>query len=414
MGLRRYLARPDGTNDFVLSDMDHREYIKEAIQETFAKWGYRLLETPLLEYTATFTKGVHRGEEEQLYRMFDASGRTLSLRPEMTTPVARIVASTLTSLAFPLRLCYVAKTYRQQDGRTRSSIEMTQAGIELIGDRTLDADAEVIAVMANCLQTLGVNEFRLAIGHMGYVQAMLGAVPEDDRDVLREALIDKDLVRFSRTLQDIKASLPEWVYEALNALPHTRGQREAIERAQSHAVDADSLRACEELLELWSTLEAHGVAEYIHIDLGLYLNYEYYTGVVIEGYADSLGQPICFGGRYDRLLEEFGRQASATGCVLHLERLMEIVQKKPTDRKLVTIWYERSMRETALSFSRFLRNLGYNAASSQLVVMDQRHIEDEETSIEETCIFDESGEFRANGSKLLSLYQDFIGSLDQF
>lgn len=363
--MRRYVERPTGMSDFVLDDMAHRKHVESTVIAEFERWGYRLLDTPLLEYADTVTKGALGGEEEQLYRLFDSSGRTLTLRPEMTTPVARIVASALSDQPLPLRLCYCAKTYREKGLRARDAAEVTQTGVELIGDGTPDADAEVIALMVSSLRKLGLQEFRLAVGHMGYMHAMLRSVPESHRDLLRSALVEKDLVAYELALQSVGQELDSETYAALLQAPRIRGGEEAIASAQTSALRAEARQACAELADLWAALAAHQVLEYIHLDLGLYLNHEYYTGVVIEGYADSLGQPICFGGRYDQLLGAFGRAMPATGCVLHVERLESIVPFVGEERPLVILAYNQDVRSHALQFASDLRSRGYLVTASK-------------------------------------------------
>lgn len=404
MQLRRYLQRPEGTSDFVLEDMAHRQAICSSLKSEFTSWGYHLVETPLLEYAATFAKGIHRGDEERLYRMFDASGRTLVVRPEMTTPVARIVASTLYDHPLPLRLYYLAKTYREHDGRAENSKEVTQAGIELVGDATPDGDAEVIALMSATLSTLGVQEFRIAVGHMGYVQAMLSTLPQEMGEALRNALIAKDLVSYVGILEEARNELSSETVAALLEMPRVRGGVDAIAKASQLALHENAAAACDDLAELWRVLEEQGASEYVHIDLGLYLNHEYYTGIVIEGYADSVGQPICFGGRYNHLLAQFGRPAPATGCVLHVERLMEIVKARPVENPYVEIFYEVAARPTVLRFCKFLRTEGLHVAATRVQDATNLSLRDGNV-VSITC---SEGQMSCVGDdRVMSLFQKF-------
>lgn len=352
-------------NDFVMEDMTHRRFIEAELMDEFDRFGFLPVETPVVEYAATFTLGIHQDEEEQLYRMFDSTGRTLALRPEMTASIARLAATTLADNPLPLRLCYWAKTYRAEGGRVHDRAEVTQAGIELLGVRGVEADAEVIAVIVSSLRRLGLREFRLAIGHSGYVRSMLQSLPDDLRHDLRLALIGKDLVAYERSLTSRRGAVGEADLAKLAALPRVRGGRESIAAARRAALHDGARAACDELEGLWDTLTEHGVAEFVRLDMGLYLHHEYYTGVVVEGYADLVGHPICFGGRYDRLLGQFGRPAPATGCVLHVERLLSIVQPRATPTRAVRVRmrYDASARHAAYGFARYLRRLGYSVAT---------------------------------------------------
>ena len=349
-------------HDFVMEDMAHRRFMEAELMDEFGRFGFLPVETPVVEYAATFAQGIHQDDEERMYRMFDATGRTLALRPEMTAAVARLAATTLCDDPLPLRLCYWAKTYRAEGGRAHDRAEVTQAGVELLGVRGVEADAEVIAVMVSSLRRLGLREFRLAVGHSGYVQSMLRTLPDVLRAELRRALIEKDLVAYGRALVGGRGLVDEADLAKLSALPHVRGGAEAVAAAREAAMHDGARAACDELDALWEALCEHGVHEFVRLDMGLYLHHEYYTGVVIEGYADLLGYPICFGGRYDRLLEQFGRPAPATGCVLHIERLMAVVEPRFGRPNGVRLCYAEPARSAACGFARFLRERGHAVA----------------------------------------------------
>lgn len=361
---KRHLERPHGTRDFAMEEMAHRQRIRDELLRTFARWGYTAVETPLLEYAAVFAQGVHERDEERLYRLFDAFGQTLALRPEMTTPVARVAATLMAREPLPLRLCYSAKTYREQGQRAREAAEVTQVGVELLGAGSADGDAEVIALMVGCLRSLGLADFRIALGHVGYVRALLAAASRPVREELIGALMERDVVAYERVLIDALATVDEASTAALYALPRMRGGRAALAEARACAHTAEAQAACLELEELFAALCAHGVEEFVHLDMGLYPHHEYYTGVVIEGYAQQLGQRICFGGRYDELLARFGRPLAATGCVLHLERLQEVVAPDHTARALVLLQYKSASRQEALGFARDLRTRGYEVSAT--------------------------------------------------
>lgn len=366
MDSKRHMERPLGMRDYVMDDMAHRSRVEQQVLAEFAAWGYRQLETPVLEYTDTVLQGIHRGEEDQLLRLFDSSGRTLALRPEMTTPVARIVARELTGVPMPLRLCYSAKTYRERGTRTQDPLEVTQTGIELIGEQSPDADAEVLALMAHVLHNLGVHSFRLAVGHMGFVQAMLQNIPPIAQADLRNALVRKDLVAYDALLAGMHDTVDRRLLQSLQDMPRIRGGEDALHRAHALALTADAHAACAELQDLWEALRAYGIVDTVHVDYGLVLDHEYYTGIIMEGFAEPIGRSICSGGRYDRLLAQFGRPEVATGCVLHLERLMTVVPSEEMGRKPIEIYYIDRERNAAITFAQRLRGQGYSVMTSRM------------------------------------------------
>lgn len=353
-----YFERPQGTKDYLPGDYERKKNLEMSINRVFSEWGYDLLETPLLEYEETIRQGIHKGEEEQLYRMFDNSGRTLTLRPEMTTPVARVATTLLSDQPLPLHLAYLEKTYRRVAAWGNDSSEVTQAGVELLGDASPDADAEVLAIMASALHAVGARHFRLAVGHMGYVGALLSDLPTEAQHLLRQALLRKDAVSYEQTLQNYQQQLPPEIHKALVALPRLRGGKEAIVKAREYAVQPQAQKACDDLEQLTEVLEAHGLASAVQFDIAQYLEHDYYTGILFEGYVESMGLPVCFGGRYDHLLEQFGRPVPATGGVLHLERLLSIVDDPLPAKKRFLLLTEKQDRSLAYAFAQYLRKQG--------------------------------------------------------
>ncbi len=365
--------RPEGMSDFVGRDMVHRRQVRQKLLALFTAWGYEQVETPMLEYVDTFANGVLGGEEELLYRMFDPFGRTLAVRPEMTTPVARLSATVLAKDPLPLRLCYDAKTYRLQPTNNTDRVEVTQAGIELIGQDSPDADAEMIALLIESMRSLGVRDFAIALGHMGLVRALLAPLDATFREPLRDALIDKDLVSYERIVDQIKPFVPESILMSILQLPRLRGDVSVITMARKLAFDDKALLACDELLQLWNALEDYGVASSIHFDLGSYLHHDYYTGIVVEAYAEALGHPIAFGGRYDHLLARFGREQKATGFAIQVERLMAAIKEKPSLEVIHTINYNQANRKERLDFAKWLRTNGHC-----VVAMPQENVQRQE------------------------------------
>ncbi len=353
-----YFERPQGSRDYLLQEYEKRYHLEQTIHDVFSTWGYDWLATPLLEYEETIRQGLHKEEEESLYRMFDASGRTLVLRPEMTTPVARVATTSLGNVPLPLHLAYIDRTYRRVPARSNESGEVTQAGIELLGDSAPDADAEVLAVMASVLQSVRVGHFRLAVGHTGFVGALLQDLPESIQQALRQSLLRKDAVSYEQLLNQQKDRLSENEYQALLAIPGIRGGMEAIREARIHAIHPMAQKACDDLEALMEALDAHGLAEVVRFDLGLYLEHDYYTGILFEGYVPSLGLPVCFGGRYDRLLERFGRPLPATGGVLHLERLLTVIEEREAQNGRYLLFTGKKDRQLTYSFAQYLRQNG--------------------------------------------------------
>ncbi|MHB1685751.1 MAG: ATP phosphoribosyltransferase regulatory subunit, partial [Bacilli bacterium] len=262
-----FVERPSGTRDYVGCELTRKRAVEDRLIKEFELWGYQPVETPLFEYAETIARGLHRDEDERLLRLFDREGRTIALRPEMTTPVARVATTLLASETLPLRLCYCAETYSGRSGQIQGPVEVTQAGVELIGDSGPDADAEIIALMVSGLRAVGLTEFRFALGHMGFVQALFSVLAPALRSRLRRALIAKDLVSYDTILASAAETLPADWFGALQLMPRIRGGVDAIAQARSIAFVEAAQQACNEWQELLTALSEHGVADVVHLDL---------------------------------------------------------------------------------------------------------------------------------------------------
>ncbi len=313
---------PRGLKDFLPKDAARKRAVETALAATFARWGYAEVITPTVEFFECLALGDGPELVEKMYRLFDREGHTLALRPEVTTPIGRIVATRLRDEPKPLRLYYIANVFRYEEPQAGRHREFWQAGVELVGATGPAADAEVIALAATALAAAGLEDFRLDIGQVGYFAGLMAGVDlsHDDRWALRRALLRRDYVALEEVLD--RTGLPGEKQRLLRELPRLRGREDAIARAVELADNPVSRAAAENLGTIYAALAAYGVSERVYIDLGMIKDLDYYTGMVLEGYAPELGFPVCTGGRYDNLIGRFGYDCPATGFVIGVERLM--------------------------------------------------------------------------------------------
>lgn len=347
--------KPVGFRDILPDLVERKTAVVEAIKRELQAWGYQFIETPTLEYYDT-VGGVSSTLEQRLFKLLDRDGRSLVLRPDMTAPIARVVASLLKDVPFPIRLAYQGNVYRAQEDEAGRNAEFMEVGIELVGEETPDADAEVITLACLSLQAAGVSQFKLAVGHIGFIHALLAErLAEEEATSLRQFLQNKNYVGYRYFVDQLALAAED--KQALLALLDLSGGKEQIERARKWAIGEKAKQAVAELEELWEVLELHGVTEQVMLDLRLMAQRDYYTGVLFEGYADRLGFPICSGGRYDHLLGQFGRPAPATGFALKIDRILEISQlpARPKRRK-VLITYTTNRRTEAFEQAKALRD----------------------------------------------------------
>ncbi|MFC4768335.1 ATP phosphoribosyltransferase regulatory subunit [Effusibacillus consociatus] len=394
--------KPQGVRDFLPDTAANKRQVEREISKSFAGWGYREIITPMFEYMDTFQTGI-RGAEDRVFKFVERSGRMVALRADMTSPIARVVASLLKDSPLPIRLSYTANIFRQQELVAGRDAEFTQAGVELIGDASPDADAEMLALAVSTLKAIGLEGFRLALGQVGFVHGLLQeyVVDEAIRDRLQSALADKDYVAYERT---IALEVTEPASSILLQIPRLRGGVTVLAKAGELTSNPQAREALQNLEDIWRVLAIHGVTDHVQIDLSLLLGLNYYTGAVFEGYAPLMGFPICGGGRYDELIERFGRKAPATGFIIGIERILEILEKKgafsPDARYLLC--YPEEDREPALHFASFLRRQGI-PVSTKLIARDEKVPVVEGSD----PVRLEAGSLQTNDVKLHSFYQVF-------
>lgn len=313
---------PAGVKDFLPREMELKRRLEWEALALFRSWGYREVDTPIYEYLEVVEKAAGQYIREELQLMLDREGRILVLRPEMTIPIARLASSHLKEEKLPLRLCYSSNIFRQTQPQMGRYKEFWQLGVEMIGAKSVRADAEVIALAALCLDRMGLNDYRISVNHVAIFKEVMAALrlnPEEDT-ALRNLVVRKDLVGLEKKLDSMK--LPNMLKEELLALPLAQGGREIISRFPSLMLMPPVKKAVQELLAVWEEAARLGVEDRIVLDLGVLRDLDYYTGVIFEGYSPKLGFPLLGGGRYDNLMAQFGWENPATGFSIGLERVM--------------------------------------------------------------------------------------------
>ncbi len=314
------LQVPVGTADILPQDQAFMRQLERGFLDLFVKWAYEEVSTPALEYLAVINPHIEKGDT--LYKFFDREGNILALRPELTTPIARMVATRLKDRTFPLRLCYAAEVFRYDTSARR---EFRQAGVELVGSSSPAADAEVIALAVDALRGAQVTEFQINLGQIEIFRGLIadmGLKPETGL-VIEDCLARKDFVALELAL--VEAGLAQSQTAVIMSLPSFHGGEEVLDRVEKLAASPHTVGAVNNLREVYAALDLFGVRQEVGIDLGALRGFDYYTGVVFEGYAPGLGFPLIEGGRYDGLLGNFGFDCPATGFAVNMERLVSIL-----------------------------------------------------------------------------------------
>lgn len=352
---RRWRQVPGGVRDLAPPDAGRRAALAAEVRKEFARWGYREVQTPALEYLDTIVRGAGPGIQDALFKISDSGGELLALRPEMTVPIARLAATRLLPQAGrPLRLCYVAEVYRGQEAAPGRLRAFTQAGVELLGEPGLDADAEVIALAVESLRRLGAQEVLVNVGHLGLLDDLLDGRPEEARDEIRRRLYRKEFVGIEHTVEDRALAA------LLRILPDLHGPG-VFEKARALATSPRSRAALDDLMSLMDRLRDYGVDAAVVIDLSIIRDFSYYTGVVFEAYGPEAGYPLLGGGRYDTLLNRFGVDCPATGFAIGLDRVLGAASDPPAGPDGVLIHAGETARRAAVQLAGEVRRAGVSA-----------------------------------------------------
>lgn len=323
---------PHGVADLYFQEAARKTRAETLLSETFARAGYSQVIPPTFEYYEALAAEASPQVREEIYRFPDRDGRMLALRADPTIPIARLISTKLYNQPLPMRFFYIANVFRHEEPKASLRREFTQAGVELVGAGTPQADAEVIALTVNALRALGLQEFRLRLGAMDILNALLDAprLNEMQLELVKGALERKN----ERALQELLGELPmdAKTRRALTVLASLVGDGRILRRARAEcAPDARAAEAIERLADVWHFLEALGVSDVISLDLGMVRGMAYYTGIVFEGFARGVGFSILSGGRYDKLLAHFGNPAPACGFALGLERVLAALAQQGDD-----------------------------------------------------------------------------------
>lgn len=300
---------PWGTSVWLPEDCDRLRAAEEKLRALFRDSGAGEIATPAFEYAEALERGF--GHPEKFFRFLDGDGSILALRPELTTPAARLFATALAKRPLPLRVYYLGQVYRQESKHKGLFREFRQAGYECYGGDRLDEDARAITLAAQSLSRLGATDAVIEIGHVGIAEGILDELdpPSAARSAWKDAIARKD----APALRAAKAP---------DLLPRLLGldAAEILRDASAYSKSPEVLGAIDELKALRDRLA--GLAHRVVVEPLSIRHHDYYTGVVFEGLLPRSGRPVLSGGRYDRLVEQFGDPAAATGFSLELELLL--------------------------------------------------------------------------------------------
>ena len=383
------LHTPEGVRDIYGNELAGKEHIEQVIGRKLSSFGYESIETPTFEFFDVFSKEIGTTPSKELYKFFDKEGNTLVLRPDFTPSIARCAAKYYMDETQPIRFCYKGNTFINAGSLQGKLKEITQMGAELMNDDSVEADAEMIALVVESLLQTGLKEFQLSIGEVEYFKGLCeeAGLSTETAEDLRELISGKNLFGAEELLKERNVCIEE--RERLLKVSDFFGAVEILDEAENQVHNETSKQAVMHLKKLYEVLKAYGVEKYISFDLGMLSKYQYmlqmpasmaggdskleqmvsmmmFSQAVETENPDGVGDAIVKGGRYDKLLGCFGKSAPAIGfavviddLLLSLERQNGTYQEKPVVQKIT---YTESNYTEKLKTAQALRSEGERVA----------------------------------------------------
>ncbi|MDT7043540.1 ATP phosphoribosyltransferase regulatory subunit [Candidatus Nitronereus thalassa] len=311
-------------------------HLEAMIFEGFGRWGYREIIPPTFEYLDVLSTGLPAETLEKCYKFADwTTGRILVLRPDVTAQIARIVAMGMAGQGLPLRLSYRTTVFRYEPEHAGREREVFQLGVELIGVDQASMDAEILTLLVESLKTLGVSDFKVSLGHVGFYQGLLaksGMSPQGQKQA-EIAAAHKDIPNLERILKWEK--VPSTLSKAILEAPGRYGREEVLEWGRRVAGrDLRLVKPIERLTQVYRLLEGTGIQEHLLLDLGEFRGFDYYDGIVFDVFSGKVGCELGGGGRYNHLIGRFGRELPSTGFALDIDRVFHALDHVSSEQIL--------------------------------------------------------------------------------
>lgn len=378
--MEQKLHTPEGVRDIYNKECETKLTLQKKLNTVLHLYGYRDIQTPTFEYYDVFREEIGSTSTQELYKFFDREGNILALRPDITPSVARAAATLFESEELPIRLCYAGNTFINHSSYQGRLKENTQLGAELIGLDTIEADAELIAMVVDGLKKVGLTEFQVNIGHVDFIQSLMNAADlnEEETKEIRELITNRNYFGVDELLDSRKVK--ETVKEAFHILPELAGGEEVLEKALLAAPDLTARLAVTRLQHIYHLLKLYGAEEHVTFDLSMIGSYGYYTGIIFRAYTYGTGDAVVRGGRYDHLLEKFGKSTPSIGFAIILDELMSALSRQRISVDTIhqnLIVYTEATEEEAISLACSFRNKG------RCIELLKREIEDEREPYEE-------------------------------
>lgn len=373
--MKKVLHTPEGVRDIYNVECGKKLALEGRLKKVFHLYGYHDIQPPTFEYFDVFGKEIGTIPSKDLYKFFDKDGNTLALRPDITPSIARAAATLFKDERLPIRLCYTGNTFINHSNYQGRLRETTQMGAELMGDDSVEADAEMLALVIESLLTIGLKEFQLSVGNVDFFQSLIedACLDEEAEERVRELINNRNYFGVEGFLESIQVKRSS--KEAFAALNELVGGIDILTRAKDVAPNSKGVMAVKRLEKIYDTLKLYGVEKFVTFDLSMSGTYGYYSGIIFRGYTFGTGDAIVKGGRYDHLIEKFGKKWPSIGFVIVIDELMNALVRQKIrivyTRKNTIIVYDEGKQREATALARDFRR---KAKNTELIKKDKSRL----------------------------------------
>ena len=362
--MKKLLHTPEGVRDIYNVECGKKLALESRLKKVFHMYGYHDIQTPTFEYFDVFRKEIGTIPSRELYKFFDKEGNTLVLRPDFTPSIARAAATLFQEEQLQIRLCYTGSTFVNHSSYQGRLRETTQMGAELLGDDSVEADAEMLALVIESMLTIGLKEFQLTVSNVDFLQSLIedADLDEDARERVRELITNRNFYGVEEYLESIQVKRSS--KEAFGKMNELLGGVDILEKAKNIAPNSKGVMALRRLEKIYEILKLYGVEKFVTFDLSMSGTYGYYTGIIFRGYTYGTGDAIVKGGRYDHLVEKFGKKSASIGFAIVIDELMKALIRQKIrivyTRKNTIVLYDEGRLREAIALAKDFRRKAKN------------------------------------------------------
>ena len=346
---------PEGTRDLILGECSMKRKLQHDLEEIFDSYGYKEIVTPSIEYFRTYLTGLESVRDEQMYKFLDYRGRIMTMRMDMTVPIARVVATRMKEQPLPLRFRYCANVYKINESFAGKLNEVTDCGIELIGQTAEESDLEMLVCALEAMESMKQDSYTLEIGDVNFFHGACSDLNlrEEERGKLADLVDKKSIAQLKEYLDELR--LDEKAKAFFLQLPWMCGDVTTLDEVIPYCFNSRLRKTVENLRKIYMQLKELGYEKNITFDLGKIPHLTYYTGILFEGFIEGSGTSVLSGGRYDTLLEKFGTPMPAIGFSVKLDYVLPVLKTIDTEKKTVVMHYPGKLKVEAIKQAAELR-----------------------------------------------------------